>query len=201
MSNQRRVVAWDAMTWTNEPASAEAVPDGGLVVRTRPDTDFWRETSYGFVHDSGHFLGMDLDGDAGIEVVFAGRFEHQFDHAGLMLRAAPDRWFKTGVERSDGVMYASAVVTAGRSDWSVARVPAEHQDGPFTFRVSRTGDAVTIRYGAGPSPVLDLLRVLPLAPGAAYRAGIFACAPTGPGLEVTFGPLVMTEPDGALHPD
>ena len=200
MAMGRRIVAWDAMEWVNEPASARVLEAGRLAVRTLPDTDFWRETSYGFTHDNGHFLGFPFTTGQAVEVTFSGTFAHQFDHAGLLLRAAPDLWVKTGVERSDGVMYASAVVTAGRSDWSVARIPADRQDGPFTIRLSLADGAATIRFGAGASPVLDLLRVLPLAVATTYRAGVFACSPTGPGLEVTFEPVAMTDPDGQLHP-
>ena len=72
------------MTWLNEPPSAEREGDE-LVVTTGRETDFWRTTSYDFVHDDGHFLGLPLQGDGAIEVSFDCQFEGAFDQAGLML--------------------------------------------------------------------------------------------------------------------
>ena len=115
------------MEWLNEPPAVSREGDD-LVVETGKDTDFWRRTSYGFIHDDGHFLGAPLAGDAAIEVTFRADFDAQFDQAGLMLRAGPELWLKTGVELSDGQLFASVVVTVGMSDWSVVaaarRAPA-----------------------------------------------------------------------------
>ena len=191
-------ITWDAMRWVNPPPSAE-VTDGVLEVTTGTDTDFWRTTSYGFVHDSGHFLGTPLVGDAGVELTFSGDFMAQFDHAGLMLRAAPDLWLKAGVELTDGELFASVVVTIGRSDWSVAPVELGRSDRPITIRASRVGDSVTIRYGVGPGAELRLLRVAHLPEAAAFDVGPFCCSPTRTGLVVRFDPMQIGPPDARLH--
>lgn len=181
----------------NPPPSARP-EDGSLIVLSSPATDFWRRTSYGYVRDNGHFLRAPLEGDAGIELVFSGRFSEQFDQAGLMLRMSPEVWLKTGVEVSDDRLYASAVVTIGASDWSVARIPAVRTGDRITVRVSRVGDAVTVRYRLGGGQ-LRLLRLahLPGDGDAAY--GPFCCSPTGPGLEVRFHALRIGTPDRTLH--
>ncbi len=46
----------------NEPAHWR-LDDGDLHVVTDRNTDFWRETHYGFTRDSGHFFGRDVAGD------------------------------------------------------------------------------------------------------------------------------------------
>jgi regulation of enolase protein 1 (concanavalin A-like superfamily) len=190
---------WAGRAWLNEPP-AWHVEDGALHVRTAPGTDFWRVTSYGFTRDSGHFLGAPIGREAGLDLRFTGAFDAQFDQAGLMLRAGPDRWVKAGVEVSDGVLYVSVVATAGRSDWSVSPLPGARPGLPITIRASRAGDAVTIRYGVGDSPATNLLRLLPLDAGDDWLAGPFCCSPDGPGTDVTFQALVAGAPDAALHP-
>ena len=193
-------IPWHAMTWMNPPERAE--PLGvALEVVTRPNTDFWRTTSYGFVHDDGHFLGAPLAGDRALEVTFTGEFSGQFDQAGLMLRASPELWIKAGVELSDGVLFASAVVTRGFSDWAVAPLPPGPASLPITIRASRAGDSVTLRYRVGPDDAWRLLRVAYLPPDEEVLAGPMCCSPTRGGLVVRFNPVWIGPPDGRLHDD
>ena len=193
-----RTIAWDEMTWLNEPPSAEM--DGqDLVVTTGRNTDYWHKTAYGFVHDDGHLLGLPIPAGAAMEVTFRAAFEAQFDQAGLMLRAAPDTWLKTGVELSDGQLYASVVATTGMSDWSVSPLP-EHATGhALTFRASRKGDAVTVRYRVAEEPRWQLLRVAWFPPDVEVVAGPMACSPTREGLSARFAPVLLGPPDAHLH--
>ncbi len=193
-----KTVAWESMQWLNEPPLVRVDGDR-LLVETGLKTDFWRGTSYGFVRDDGHFLGSPLMGDAAVEVTFAGDFSQQFDQAGLMLRAGPELWLKTGVERSDGQLFASVVVTVGMSDWSVAPLPVAVAGAPLTFRASRTGDGVTVRYRVGDEEAWRLLRVAYLPPEAELLAGPMCCSPTRAGLSVRFDPVRVGPPDAALH--
>ena len=43
------------MSWLNPPPH-HVFGDGTLHVRTGKETDFWRETFYGFRRDNGHFF-------------------------------------------------------------------------------------------------------------------------------------------------
>ncbi len=191
-------IPWQQMTWLNPPERVEARGDA-LEVTTRPKTDFWRATGYDFVHDDGHFLGTPLSGDGAIEVTFHGAFSQLYDQAGLMLRAGPDLWIKAGVEWSDGELLASAVVTRGMSDWSVAPLPAGSAGQAITIRASRAGDAVTLRYGVGEASSLRLLRVAYLPPEVALLGGPMCCSPTRGGLVVRFGPIRIGPKDAQLH--
>jgi uncharacterized protein len=195
-----RTTPWSEMRWLNEPPVARYDGDA-LVVETGRDTDFWRRTSYGFIHDDGHFLAAPLAGDAALEVTFAADFSHQFDQAGLMLRAGPELWLKTGVERADGRLFASVVVTVGMSDWSVAPLPDSARGEALTFRASRVGDGVTVRYRIGDERGWRLLRVAYLPPEADLEAGPMCCSPTRAGLSVRFEPVRVGPPDAALHED
>ena len=190
-------IDWGRMTWLNEP-SVVRHEGSDLVMETGRNTDFWRVTSYGFTHDDGHALGLPLDGDAAVEASFRAGFEAQFDQAGLMLRAGPELWLKTGVELSDGRLFASVVVTVEQSDWSVAPLPDAARDQVLTFRASRASDAVTVRYRIEDGD-WQLLRVAYFPPDAKVSAGPMCCSPTREGLSVRFESVRVGPPDAALH--
>ncbi len=187
---------WQAGTWLNPPPYD--VVHGVLEVRPMAGSDLWRHTSYGFVHESGHALLAPLDVGQAVEVTFEGDLDRQFDQAGVLVRASEERWVKAAVELSDGVLQVGAVVTDGRSDWSVAPVPdwAGH---PVTVRVSRADDALTLRARRGEEP-WRLVRVLPWSAEEPTTAGPLACAPTEAGLLVRFTRWLTTDADGSLHP-
>jgi regulation of enolase protein 1 (concanavalin A-like superfamily) len=187
--------AWSDGTWTAPPA-ATAEDDGDLLVTAVEGSDAWRHTAYGFVHDDAHALLAPLEDPGAVEVAFVADYDQQFDQAGLMVRADAETWVKAGVEFSDGVPQLGAVVTLGRSDWSVAPVP-EWAGRRVTVRASRSGDAVTVRARVDDEP-FRLVRVCPFTAGAA-SAGAYCCAPTRAGLVVRFRRWATGPADTALH--
>jgi regulation of enolase protein 1 (concanavalin A-like superfamily) len=84
--------------------------------------DFWRKTYYDpvLVKDDGPFLysKLSIDTQYTVEVSFVLTAARQFDQAGLVLRAGPEHWIKTGIEVVDGKPRASCVVCNIYSDWS-----------------------------------------------------------------------------------
>ena len=189
-------IPWSSGAWTHPPVSAvERGKD--LLVTAREGSDAWRTTSYGFVHDSEHALLAQFPEGSAVEVEFTADFSEQFDQAGIFVRVSGEQWVKAGVEFADGACQLGAVVTNGLSDWSLAPVP-EWRGSRVLVRVSRSGDALTIRAGAAGGP-LQLVRVAPLDPVADAYAGPFTCAPTRAGLMVPFHAWRAVEPDDALH--
>ena len=93
-----------AYTWLNPPPK-HSYEGSVLHVETGKETDFWRETFYGFWRDSGHFLFSPVAGDFTAEVTVEGRYEVLYDQAGLMIRLSESHWIKAGIEYTDGVMY------------------------------------------------------------------------------------------------
>lgn len=183
-------------TWTTPPPSAVVVDDE-LHVTAVEGSDAWRHTAYGFVHDSAHALLQPLPEGRAVEVAFHLDYREQFDQAGIFLRVSDTEWVKAGVEVSDGLPQVGAVVTHGRSDWSVAPVP-EWAGKVVTVRVSRAGDAVTVRARVD-GEAFRLVRVAHLDPEAEVAAGLYCCAPTRAGLTVRFTRYELTDPDTALH--
>lgn len=189
-------VPWSAGRWTAPPVAAREEEDA-LLVTAAEGSDAWRTTSYGFVHDTEHALLAPFEPETAVEVTFAGDFSRQFDQAGVFVRVDDETWVKAGVEFADGALQLGAVVTRGLSDWSVAPVP-DWSGRAITVRVSRSGDALTVRARAGDDP-FRLVRLTPLDPEARAEAGPFTCAPTRAGLTVRFASWTRTAPDGSLH--
>ncbi|WP_232549821.1 DUF1349 domain-containing protein [Propioniciclava soli] len=187
---------WSAGTWTTAPVRADADGDA-LVVEPAEGSDLWRVTSYGFIHDDAPGLLADLPDGAAMEVSFAWGASEQFDQAGVLLRADAEHWVKAGVEFADGHLGVGAVVTAGVSDWSVGRVDG-WQGREITVRVSRSGDAVTVRARCTDED-WRLVRVAPIDPALAWRAGPFCAAPTRAGLTVRFTGWSRGAADASLH--
>ncbi|BCW59967.1 DUF1349 domain-containing protein [Paenarthrobacter nicotinovorans] len=189
-------IPWNRGEWTNQPA-AVVEQAGDLLVTAVESSDAWRVTSYGFIHDTEHALLAPFPQDSAMEVEFTAGFSEQFDQAGIFVRVSAERWIKAGVEFADGAAQVGAVVTDGFSDWSLAPVP-EWNGGRVRMRVSRSGDALTIRAASGGNE-LQLVRVVPFAPDLVATAGPFTCAPTRAGLTIPFHSWRATPADSNLH--
>ena len=143
-------------SWLNPPENWSA--DGAqLRVTTDASTDFWRKTQYGFIRDSGHFFGTQIDGDFTAQLHVAAQYSALYDQAGLMVRIDEQNWIKCGVEFSDGQLLLSSVLTLDKSDWAVSIAPAM-PDG-FWLRVTVEKGAIRVQYST------DGLR----SPGAVSR--------------------------------
>jgi len=190
-------VEWSNGNWVNPPQALE-IKDDKLFVICKPNSDFWRNTSYGFVHDDAHGLLYDFPDNSAMEVSFVLNYTEQFDQAGLLLWNNEKNWIKAGVEFADGSPQVGAVVTYENSDWSVA--PVESWIGKVvSIRASRSGDAVTIRAKCGAEGKWQLVRLAPLHKDKIWQIGPFCCSPTRSGLEVEFTKLEAGPSDGSLH--
>ena len=167
-------------TWLNRPENSQTASDL-LTIETDPQTDFWRETHYGFTHSSGHALLFDAPERFVAEVSFSGRFESKYEQAGLLLWESERRWIKAGIENAGGQTNLAVVVTDNKSDWSMA--PAEKALRDWRIRITATDTAVIVHArGSGDWQILRVSNFV--ACGA--RIGPMACSPLSEGLQVTF---------------
>lgn len=190
-----QAIGWDEATWLNAPVGISRDGDD-LVVTAAEESDFWRHTSYGFVHDSGHALLSELAAGEAIEVGFVVSMSQLYDQAGLMVRVDERTWLKAGVEWSDGAPQLSVVATRDLSDWSMRAVPA-WADREVNIRASLVADTVNVR--ARCDGAWSLERVAPLPVTGPVLAGPMLCAPTRAGLQVRFTRFVRGPADSALH--
>jgi regulation of enolase protein 1 (concanavalin A-like superfamily) len=77
-------IQWSEGAWVNPPVDAFQT-GSQLKVTTAHESDFWRNTSYGFVHDSGHALLKEFPADSSMEVTFVLDYSGQFDQAGILV--------------------------------------------------------------------------------------------------------------------
>ena len=181
--------------WLNPPISA--VKSGNeFIVTTAFESDFWRQTSYGFTHHSGHALLNDFPNESSLELTWMLDYDQQFDQAGLFIYSDERNWIKAGIEFADGQPQLGAVVTIENSDWSVAPVH-EWMGREVHLRISRSGDALTVRAKCDGD--WQLVRLAPLDPSKNWKAGLHCASPTREGLLITFKELRRGPADLGLH--
>ncbi|MEP1092070.1 MAG: DUF1349 domain-containing protein [Rhizobiaceae bacterium] len=177
-------IPFDLGLWLNQPAKSRVEPDL-LMIETKEETDFWRETHYGFTHSSGHALLFEMPEQFTAAVTFSGQFVSKYEQAGLLLWESDTRWIKAGIEYADGRANLAVVVTDGRSDWSMS--PLELALTDCTIRMTVTESTVIIH--AKMSGSWQILRVANFVASGA-RVGPMACSPLSKGLKVTFSGFV-----------
>jgi regulation of enolase protein 1 (concanavalin A-like superfamily) len=168
--------------WLNEPERWRSM-GADLLLTTDPGTDFWRQTHYGMVNDSGHHMGVRVTGEFTAKVEVSGQLLEQYDHAGLMVRMDAERWVTCGMELVDGTAMMSTVVTHAVSDWSSS--PLGPSPETLGLRLRRSGNALSVEYAVdGGAWVMHRLAYLP--PALPVSVGPIAASPRGGGFEVRF---------------
>ncbi|MDB5787081.1 DUF1349 domain-containing protein [Caballeronia mineralivorans] len=176
--------------WLNEPGEWD-LKDGRLQVVTNAKTDFWRETYYGFTHDSGHSFGIQTKGDFSAQVYVRGEFETLYDQAGLLIRVDERNWVKAGVELTDDALMTSSVITLERSDWALGS-PIATTDG---FWLRATVEQGVLRLQSSIDGITwPMLRLAPFPKAESYFVGVACCSPKRGGLTIDFSEFIVTPP-------
>ncbi len=186
-------------TWFNEPAFWTG-DDRHLQLRTELETDFWRETFYGFIRDSGHAYLTPVASDFTASVGVTAAYEALYDQAGLFLRLDERQWIKAGIEFTDGIMHFSVVVTRDVSDWSVIPLHDASPDDEISMRLTRHGTAVRVQFSTA-SGSWQMARLCPFSDADA-QIGVMACSPQRAGFTAAFRELTIGPPlSRQLHAD
>jgi hypothetical protein len=175
------------MKWMNQPASWK-VSGSRIMVQSKPKTDFWRKTFYGYITDNGHFLHLQVTGEFMFEARVGGNYHDLYDQAGLMVRVDAENWMKCGTELVDGVRHASVVFTRDFSDWSTMNDLSN--DGPVWWRAVRTKDSVEVLCSLDGTKYTSVRQGY-LIPGRPAEVGIMSASPEGNGFESTFEGLKL----------
>ena len=174
------------MQWFNAPRKWKS--GATLSAKADGETDFWRETDASGIRHNGHFYFDSVSGDFKASVKLSGKYESQYDQAGIMVLTNERNWLKCGVELLDGRQCASAVVTRGCSDWSI--VPL---DNPATvwIQCERKGTNFTVRYSLN-GEHYEMMRQAFLSDELAQQVGIMFASPKGNGFDVLFEDFLLT---------
>jgi regulation of enolase protein 1 (concanavalin A-like superfamily) len=178
------------MSWLNPPASVSYAA-GVVTARTKPRTDFWRKTYYGYVTDNGHFYYVPVFGEFTFRARVDGKYATLYDQAGLMVRLDEKNWMKCGTEFVDGKRRASVVVTHDFSDWSTMDDLA--QSGPVYWRVVRKKDSIEAQVSVDGVDFFSVRQGY-FQPFVEVQVGIMCAAPEGAGFEATFDQLRLEKP-------
>jgi regulation of enolase protein 1 (concanavalin A-like superfamily) len=180
------------MEWLNEPRNWHS-NDGVISVVTDENTDFWRETFYGFIHDNGHFYYQKCTGDFTAEVTFNAAYESLYDQAGLMLRFSDQTWLKAGIEYVHGKRMLGTVLTRGQSDWAIG--PGLTKSEPVYLRLTRKGSTICVQWAVESNGMdYQTLRLGPLSSDAEVMIGPMTCSPTRAGLKSEFRDFRLLPP-------
>ncbi|WP_313759259.1 DUF1349 domain-containing protein [Atlantibacter hermannii] len=193
-----RIDSFDAAggCWINPPDGA-SVEENTLRFTTQANTDFWRDTFYGFTRHSGHAFGFYVDGDFTLQVKVMASFTHLYDQAGLFIQDDDRHWVKAGIEFNDDKPAIGCVVTREQSDWSTGVFPGE--PGVFWLRATLANAALRIQYSTD-GQTWPLLRLCHWPPQPRRFVGVMACTPERAGLDVVFDGFSIGAPSGKpLH--
>ncbi|MBB6286235.1 regulation of enolase protein 1 (concanavalin A-like superfamily) [Pseudomonas sp. BIGb0381] len=188
---------WRTANWLNKPSLYQTFTDGSLEMVTDSHTDFWRETHYGFIRDSGHFLGFATLGSFTAQVRINADFRELYDQAGIMVRLNEETWLKAGIEFNDGMPMISSVLTQGTSDWAPSCFSGDPTD--FWLRVTVSDGVLRLQYSMD-GITWPLLRLAPFPKAERYMVGPMCCTPERQGLRVKFSEWSLSQPLGRdLH--
>ncbi len=175
------------MTWFNEPLSSKRTGDK-LIVHSRPKTDFWRKTYYGYITDNGHFFHLRAEGDFVLQARVNGQYAALYDQAGLMVRVNAENWMKCGTEFFDGKRHASVVFTREYSDWST--MPDLTETGPVWWRAVRKGESLETLCSLDGKNFTSVRQGYFLASPA--EVGVMCAAPEGGGFDAEFDQVSLS---------
>lgn len=188
---------WRTAKWLNKPSHCQSIAEHTLEIVTDLQTDFWRETHYGFIRDSGHFLGFETTGGFTAQVRVNADFRELYDQAGMMVRLNEETWLKAGIEYNDGMPMISSVLTRGTSDWAPCSFSGDPTD--FWLRVTVSDGVLRLQYSTD-GMTWPLLRLAPFPDADRYTVGPMCCTPERQGLNVRFSEWSLTPPLGRdLH--
>jgi uncharacterized protein len=175
------------MKWLNDPASWKKNGDQ-ILVRSRPKSDFWRKTFYGYITDNGHFFHLSVAGEFIFEARVNGQYAALYDQAGLMVRLNAENWTKCGTEFFDGRRHASVVFTRDFSDWST--MPDLSDAAAIWWRALRKKDSIETHCSLD-GKSFTAVRQGYFPPNVRVDVGIMCAAPDGPGFDAVFDHLKL----------
>ncbi len=176
------------MEWLNEPSRWNE-DDGQIVVYADPHTDFWRITDYGYARDNAHIYGEIVTTDFELKVRIRAEYADQYDQAGAAVRVDERHWIKTGVERFEGRLRFSTVVTIDHSNWVIANLPENFEF--LNLSLVRKGDALHVNFSVDDDS-LEMASVSYLEPKVPAFVGVMCAAPEGDGFVAYFSDLRLS---------
>ena len=188
------------LVWTREP-EAFTLEDGKITITTRPHTDLWQRTYYGFRNDNAPVLQMETEEEFFSFVVKTDfSSSHQrFDQCGVVMYLDSENWLKGSVEYENEQFQrlGSVVTNLGYSDWATTDIPASVKS--MWYRLSRRRSDYCIECSFD-GVHFKQMRICHLHKGAeTIRFGIYACSPEDSSFKAVFTNMELTECKWLAH--
>lgn len=185
----------ESYQWLNEPQFHDR--DRAIVI-SKPQTDFWQRTHYGFRRDDGHIWGRSVRGNFVVRALLKWHYRDQYDQCGLMCRIDENNWVKLSVEQEETApnKLGSVVTNDGYSDWATQPIAQDVTSLAYEIRLI-DGD---LFLGYQPAnEAIDPAAFIPIRiahlhlPFTEAFVGVYGCSPVGNGVRFEFSDLEIQD--------
>lgn len=176
--------------WYNDPQNVRFVEEG-MLIETRPQTDFWQNTDGGFQKDNGHLFAKDCAGNFILVVKCSFPVIKNSAQCGLMFRSDAQNWIKAGLLSPNLVAPQLGIISAnqGSCDWSATDLPLDCHT--LWLRLSRRGKDFVIMYSLTGDNFRQV-RMLHLPKVSDIAAvGAYACSPGEDSFECVWEEIIL----------
>lgn len=186
--------------WLNQPKNFE-INSQCVKITTKPNTDFWQRTYYGFRNDNAPALLVESQNNFSFTVKASFDYQAKFDQCGLIIYIDSDNWFKASIEfeTKQFSRLGSVVTNNGYSDWATTDISTTNV---MWYRLSRRGADFLIESSVdgldfqqmrifhlhclGKTSVEMSKLNLPEPPEQSLNFGVYACSPLNSSFEAIF---------------
>ncbi|BAY85019.1 hypothetical protein NIES267_45170 [Calothrix parasitica NIES-267] len=186
--------------WLNQPQFFE-INEQFIKITTKPNTDFWQRSYYGFRNDNAPALLIESKNNFSFTVQTSFKYQTKFDQCGLIIYINSDNWFKASIEfeTEQFSRLGSVVTNHGYSDWATTDISTINT---MSYRLSRRGADFLIESSANNLDFKQMrifhLHCLgetssemgkldpPAPPEQSVSFGLYACSPMKSSFEATF---------------
>lgn len=179
--------------WFFEPDRYSIEKDRVEII-TKPKTDFWQRTYYGFQNDNAHVFYITTEEkyfSFTVRVDF--NYGALFDQCGIAVYQNSDNWAKACIEfNNKATSWLGSVVTnRGYSDWATTEITGDIES--MWYRLSRRESDYCIENSLNGTDFKQM-RIFHLFEGAqAINFGLFACSPVEASFKAVFTEMKVTE--------
>lgn len=171
-----------------------SIKEGSAEFITRPNTDLWQKTYYGFQHDNAPFVQIKISEKYFSFTVKVKYFsKRRFDQAGIILYLDSENWLKASVEyeNKDFQRLGSVVTNKGFSDWATVDIPADVTE--MYYRLSRRENDFCIENSFD-GKIFKQMRICHLdKANDEVNIGIYACSPEDSSFKAIFSDMIISD--------
>lgn len=179
--------------WIRE-ANQSDVADEKIIIRTKPKTDLWQRTYYGFQNDSAPVLQMKTS-EKYFSFTVKTKFDSKkrFDQCGIVVYLDSENWIKASIEYENEQYQrlGSVVTNHGYSDWATTDIGASVKS--MWYRLSRRESDYCVECSAD-GIIFQQMRICHLWKGdGEISFGVYACSPEESSFLAEFTDMQVTE--------